>query len=130
MNRKNFLKSVALGAASTSMLVAACGGDAPKTENATTAPEAAATPEAPAAAEAPAATSTGECNDLTGLTPAEIQTREAVSYVVKSTDAEKNCANCRFMQVGTQSNGCNGCQLFKGPVNPEGNCKSWFKKDA
>lgn len=129
MNRKNFLKSMALGAASTSMLVAACGGDAPKTET-TTAPET--TPEAaPAAAEAaPAATASGECNDLTGLAEADVKQRESVEYVVKSADPAKNCANCRFMQVGTQPNGCNGCQLFKGPVNPEGNCKSWFKKDA
>ncbi|MDZ4667353.1 MAG: hypothetical protein SGJ00_05660 [bacterium] len=123
MNRKNFLKSVAIGAASSSMLVAACGGDAPKTET-TTAPEA-----APAEA-APAATTGDECNDLTGLTEADVKQRESVEYVVKSADLEKNCANCRFMQIGTQANGCNGCQLFKGPVKPEGNCKSWFKKDA
>jgi hypothetical protein len=125
MNRKNFLKSMALGAASTSILVAACGGDAPKTET-TTAPVE--TPEEVPAETAPAATA--DCNDLSGLTEAEIKQREAVAYATVSTDAEKNCGNCRFMQEGTQANGCNGCQLFKGPVVPEGNCKSWFKKDA
>jgi hypothetical protein len=121
MNRKNFLKSVAFGAASSSLLVAACGGDAPKTETKTAEPAA-----EPAAAAAPAA----DCNDLSGVAEADLKQRESVGYVAKSTDPEKNCANCRFMQVGTQANGCNGCQLFKGPVNPEGNCKSWFKKDA
>jgi hypothetical protein len=126
MNRKNFLKSMALGAASTSILVAACGGDAPKTET-TTAP--AETPAEVPAETAPAAAS-ADCNDLSGLTEAEIKQREAVAYVTVSTEADKNCANCRFMQVGNQPNGCNGCQLFKGPVVPEGNCKSWFKKDA
>jgi hypothetical protein len=123
MNRKNFLQTMGLGALSASVLVAACGGDAPKTE---TAPAAEATPE-PAAEPAAAA---ADCNDLSGVAEADLKQRESLSYVTKSTDPEKNCGNCRFMQVGTQPNGCNGCQLFKGPVNPEGNCKSWFKKDA
>jgi hypothetical protein len=125
MNRKNFLKSMALGAASTSILVAACGGDAPKTET-TTAP--AETPAAVPAEAAPAATA--DCTDLSGLSEAERKQRESVGYVNASTEADKNCTNCRFMQVGTQPNGCNGCQLFKGPIVPEGYCKSWFKKDA
>jgi hypothetical protein len=124
MNRKNFLKTASIGALSASVLIAACGGDAPKTDaNATTTPAS-----EPAAAEPTAAAA--DCNDISGLAEADVKQRETVMYVAKSTDAEKNCANCRFMQVGTQPNGCNGCQLFKGPVNPEGNCKSWFKKDA
>ena len=123
MNRKKFLKSVAFGALSTSVLVAACGGDAPKTET-TTAP--AATPEPAPAASAPAA----DCNDLSGLAEADVKQRESLAYVAKSEDPAKNCANCRFMKPNSEANGCNGCQLFKGPVNPEGNCKSWFKKDA
>ncbi|MCG9880589.1 MAG: high-potential iron-sulfur protein [Bacteroidia bacterium] len=127
MNRKNFLKSMALGAASTSILVAACGGDAPKTES-TTAPAAETPAEVPAET-APAA-STADCNDLSGLTEAEIKQRESVGYVTASTEADKNCANCRFMQEGNQPNGCSGCQLFKGPIVPEGYCKSWFKKEA
>ena len=125
MDRKKFLKTATFGALSAGVLLAACGDDAPKTDaNATTTPAAESTPAAePAAAAA-------DCNDISGLAEADVKQRESVMYVAKSTDAEKNCANCRFMQVGTQPNGCNGCQLFKGPVNPEGNCKSWFKKDA
>ena len=125
MNRKNFLKSMALGAASTSILVAACGGDAPKTESTTTPAE---TPAEVPAETAPAATA--DCNDLSGLSEVEVKQRESVGYVAASTEADKNCANCRFMQAGTQANGCNGCQLFKGPIVPEGYCKSWFKKEA
>lgn len=124
MNRKNFLKSMALGAASTSILVAACGGDAPKTET-TTAPV-----ETPVEEPLETADASADCNDLSGLTEAEIKQREAVAYVTVSTEADKNCANCRFMQEGNQPNGCSGCQLFKGPIAPEGNCKSWFKKEA
>ena len=121
MDRKKFLKSVTFGALSASVLVAACGGDAPKTENAAT---------APAGETAAPATAAADCNDLSGVAEADLKQRESVGYVTKSADPEKYCGNCRFMQLGTQANGCNGCQLFKGPVNPEGNCKSWFKKDA
>ena len=123
MDRKKFLKTFAFGALSTSVLVAACGGDAPKTEN-KTAPEAApaTTPEAAA----PAA----DCNDLSGVAEADLKQRESLGYVAKSTEADKNCTNCRFYQAGTQANGCGGCQLFKGPVTPEGYCKTWNKKEA
>jgi hypothetical protein len=123
MDRKKFLKTATLGALSASVLIAACGDDAPKTDaNTSTNPEV--EPEAEPTAVA------ADCNDVSGLTEADIKQRETVMYVAVSTDPEKNCANCRFMQIGTQPNGCSGCQLFKGPVNPEGYCKSWFKKDA
>jgi hypothetical protein len=124
MDRKKFLKSMAFGALSTSVLVAACGGDAPKTETKTEAPT------EPAAEPAAAQTTSADCNDVSGLAEADVKQRESVSYVAKSVDPEKNCGNCRFMKPNSEPNGCNGCQLFKGPVNPEGNCKSWFKKDA
>ena len=122
MNRKNFLKTLTIGAASTGVLLSACGGDAPKS-NTSTAPE-------NAASNNTAAPAGADCNDLSALTDAERKQRESVSYTVKSAEPEKFCGNCRFFQPGTQPNGCAGCQLFKGPVNPEGNCKSWFKKDA
>lgn len=126
MNRKNFLKTFALAAASGSVLLAACGGDNGTKENKNTTPEETKTPEPAPATEAP----TADCNDLSGVDAADIKQRESLAYVAKSTDPEKNCGNCRFYQEGNQPNGCGGCQLFKGPVNLEGNCNSWFKKDA
>lgn len=119
------MKTVGLGAVASSVVLSACGGDAPKTEN-----NAAAGSETPAEAEPAAAAPAADCNDLTGLAEADVKQRESVSYVTASTDPEKKCSNCRFMKPNSEPNGCNGCQLFKGPVNPEGNCKSWFKKDA
>lgn len=125
MDRKKFLKTFAFGALSTSVLVAACGGEAPKTEN-KTAPEA-----APATTpEAAAPSSTADCTDMTGIAEADLKQRESLGYVAKSTEADKNCTNCRFYQPGTQANGCGGCQLFKGPVTPEGYCKTWNKKEG
>lgn len=127
MKRKDFLKSIAFTAASSSILLAACGGETKTEEKAaeTTAPAAESTP-APAA-ETPAATASGDCNDLSGLAEADIKQRESVQYVAKSTEADKNCSNCRFYQAGSP---CGTCQLFKGPIAAEGYCKSWFKKDA
>jgi hypothetical protein len=125
MERKDFLKSIALGAISSSVLLAACGGGNTPQQNNTTTPEA--TPEPTPAVPEASATSTN-CNDLSGLTEAEINARNSVGYVEKTEDPAKNCGNCRFYQPGTQPNGCGGCQLFKGPVNEGGNCKSWFAK--
>lgn len=124
MNRKNFLKSFAFTAMGSSVLLAACGNETKPVEqkNTEAQPEA-----APVQAEG---NSTADCTDLSGVAEADLKQRESLSYVVKSDDPEKNCANCRFYQPGSQPNGCGGCQLFKGPVTPEGNCKSWFKKDA
>lgn len=123
MNRKNFLKTVGLGAVASTVILSACGGDAPKTDTNSQPPAPDAASEAPSA---PAA----DCNDLSGLAEADVKQRESVEYVTASTDPEKRCNNCRFMKPNSEPNGCSGCQLFKGPVNPEGNCKSWFKKDA
>lgn len=125
MNRKNFLKSVAFGALSTSVLVTACGGDAPKTSTPENKPA-----EPAKTAEPAAAASTADCSDLSGVSEADLKQRESLGYVAKSTEADKNCSNCRFYQPGTQANGCGGCQLFKGPVTTEGYCKTWNKKDA
>jgi hypothetical protein len=123
MKRKDFLKTLALTAASGSVFLAACGGDPKKPAETKTEP--AATPEA-----APAPAATADCSDLSGLTEVEVKQRESVQYVAVSTDAEKKCSNCRFFQPGADASSCGGCQLFKGPVAPEGNCKSWFKKEA
>lgn len=114
---------MAFGALSTSVLVAACGGDAPKADT-KTAPEAAPAPEASAP------TTSADCTDLSGVSEADLKQRESLGYVSKSVEAEKNCTNCRFYQAGSQPNGCGGCTLFKGPVAPEGYCKTWNKKEA
>ena len=66
---------------------------------------------------------------LTGLTDADKQMRTTLKYVAVSTDAAKNCLNCKFYQADQHGDACGGCQLFKGPVAPKGNCSSWFAKD-
>ena len=125
MKRKDFLKTIAFTAASGSIFLAACGGES-NTKATETKTEPAATPEAAPAA----ATASADCNDVSGLTEADIKQRESVQYVAVSTDAEKKCSNCRFYKPAADASSCGGCQLFQGPVALDGNCKSWFKKDA
>ena len=68
------------------------------------------------------------CTDTTGLTPQQVQQRQTLGYVDRSTDPVKNCANCNFFQEATGENRCGGCQIMPGPVHPEGNCTSWAEK--
>jgi hypothetical protein len=69
------------------------------------------------------------CGDTTGLSDTDLQMRTNLKYVVKSTEEGKNCLNCKFYLADQHGDQCGGCQLFKGPVHPDGNCSSWFAKD-
>ena len=66
------------------------------------------------------------CTDTTGLTPQQVQQREALGYIDRSNDPTKNCANCNFFQAAGDQ--CGGCQIMPGPIHPEGNCNSWAAK--
>ncbi len=65
------------------------------------------------------------CTDTSGLTPAEIQARQAQEYTDHSPYAEKLCNNCQFWQPPQQADSCGGCQVIKGPIHPQGYCKLW-----
>jgi len=69
------------------------------------------------------------CGDTTGLSETDIQMRTNLKYVEVSVDEGKNCANCKFYLADQHGEQCGGCQLFKGPVHPKGNCSSWFAMD-
>lgn len=69
------------------------------------------------------------CGDTTGLNDTDLQMRSNLKYVAKSAEEGKNCANCKFYLADQHGESCGGCQLFKGPVSPEGNCSSWFAKE-
>lgn len=130
IDRKDFLRNALALAGVTlvgSSILSACGGEQPA-QNSTQAPAENAPAEATPAETAPAAV---DCTDLSALSDADKKGRENLAYVDQSTEAEKNCSNCRFWQPNASDpNACGGCQLIKGPINPQGNCKSWFKKDA
>jgi hypothetical protein len=130
INRKDFFKKMgALGVAafSASALVSACSGS----ESGKTASNDTPAPPAPAAPEAPAkATADDPCSDLTGLSEADIKGREALGYIAESNVDGQVCTNCNFWQEPAEGSPCGGCQLMKGPIHPDGWCKSWFAKKA
>jgi hypothetical protein len=110
ISRKEFLQRCALmgiAVAGGGSLLAGCGGGGDSNQT------------------------TGEddpCGDATGLNESDLQMRSSLKYVAKSTEPDKDCANCKFYQV-VEGSECGGCQLFKGPVNPKGYCTSWFAMD-
>lgn len=62
------------------------------------------------------------CTQTTGLSPAEIQTRQSQNYVDHSPNADQKCENCRFYTAPAQQGACGGCQVLAGPIHPEGYC--------
>jgi len=87
--------------------------------------------------EAPAAT-TGE----TTATNAGAQTtcvtagtgdpgiRKALAYVDKSSNPDKDCANCRFFKEAASGEVCGGCEIIKGKIAATGYCNSWVARPA
>ena len=79
------------------------------------------------------ATADLDCDDLSALSDAQMQQRnqmaESLNYVAETPNPEQNCANCALYQQPedeeTTDNACGGCQLFPGPVYPNGYCTSW-----
>lgn len=66
------------------------------------------------------------CEDITGLSDAEIGTRESLEYVDDSPfGAEKDCANCALYLEAEPGEDCGGCSLVPGPIHPLGYCTSW-----
>lgn len=124
LNRKDFFKKMGvlgLGAFSVSSIVTACaGGEQKAPETAEAAPE----PMAPKMADA------DPCSDISGLTEAEKNGRSALGYIAKTETEGQNCTNCNFWVAQEGDSPCGGCQLMKGPIAPEGWCKSWFEKKA
>lgn len=65
------------------------------------------------------------CDDLTGLPQEEKEKRNSLGYVENTPIRENTCDNCQLYLPPTESRRCGGCQLFKGPVMPNGYCTYW-----
>lgn len=70
-----------------------------------------------------------ECGGYDQLTESELEMRETLGYVDESPQPDKLCTNCQFLEESYEGapadTPCVGCQLFAGPVAPEGYCISW-----
>ena len=70
----------------------------------------------------------GPCNDLSGLTASEKETRVLYRYVANSPHEDKKCHLCNYFIPPAGGAPCGTCQVVKGPINPDGYCTSWVKK--
>lgn len=66
-----------------------------------------------------------ECAGYDTLTEAQLRQREALGYVDQTPRAAQVCSNCKFYNAPEGSAACGGCQLFPGPVAPQGWCSGW-----
>ena len=111
-SRRAFLeRATALGAVlGLPSLLTACGGEGGETSGETAAAE---------------DVQASECAGYDTLTEAQLQTRQALGYVDDSPYPVQLCNNCQFYNQPEGDSPCGGCQLFAGPVAPEGYCNSW-----
>lgn len=63
------------------------------------------------------------CNDTTGVDTAM---RTTLHYIPASPDPARRCSGCSLYTGG--QNGCGTCQLFPGPVDPNGACDSFVAR--
>lgn len=70
------------------------------------------------------------CTDTAGLSPQEIEARTTLGYVDKAPDATKKCSGCALYNPAPAPNACGGCKALKGPIHPDGWCKSFAPKPA
>lgn len=116
-SRRAFLGRIAALGAGASAFLAACG-------------DAAAPAATGGATPATGGVIAAECEGYDLLTPEELQPRQALGYVDASPNATQLCSNCRFYNQPVGDAACGGCQLFKGPVAPNGYCNSWAAQVA
>ena len=102
-------------------LLAACGGGEDDAE----VPGAETIDESPDASAVAGNVQASECEGYDALTEQDLQTRQTLGYVDNSPDPAKLCSNCQFYNQPEGDSPCGGCQLFQGPVAPEGYCNSW-----
>ncbi len=117
-DRRRFLARASLFGAGAVLLLCGCGGGGDKKESA----QASGGDQAAGGAKAAQPTA---CDDLSGLTPAQIQVRQAFEYKEKADNPAESCHLCEFYKQPEAGQFCGGCKLFVGPVNPGGHCNSF-----
>lgn len=65
------------------------------------------------------------CDDLSGVSPSEVDKREVYGYVEESPYPDNVCSNCNLYIPPAEGSECGGCVLFEGPVFASGYCDYW-----
>jgi hypothetical protein len=68
------------------------------------------------------------CTDTSALAPIDAQMRATLAYVDISTEPGKTCSGCQQYIPAPSPDICGTCKVVKGPINPNGNCKSFVAK--
>lgn len=69
--------------------------------------------------------SVDSCDDLSGVSEAELEKRQKFGYVRETPIPESRCDNCNLYLPPAEGQACGGCMLFKGPVFPGAYCTYW-----
>jgi hypothetical protein len=112
LSRRTFIHRVGVWtalAASSGMILQACGGDSSSGGD---------------------KTAEMKCDDLSKLTDAEKAQRTALGYIEKSTQEGKSCTTCQQHVVPAKETDCGTCKVVPGPINPNGYCNVWVQKTA
>ncbi len=128
MTRKEFLQSVSaagLALLGGGALLNSCGGGGKEEQSGQSGMQ---EQSSSGMADQGSAAQDTSCNDLSGLTDAEIQMRENLKYVDKSPYPDKLCDNCELYIPAKEGELCGGCKILKGPIHPKGHCTSWSPK--
>ena len=68
------------------------------------------------------------CNDVSGLTPDQQNTRNTLGYIDTSDQPGKNCAKCAQFVAPPKEDACGGCKVLPGTVHPNGYCRAFTPK--
>jgi hypothetical protein len=68
------------------------------------------------------------CSDVSALTPDEINVRNMLAYTDQSPETGKSCSVCQQYNAPPSIDQCGSCKILKGPVHPNGYCKSFLAK--
>ncbi len=63
-----------------------------------------------------------DCNDLRGVSQAEIDKRKKLGYVKEAPSPDVRCEVCKLYLPADAGKNCGGCSLFKGPVAAIASC--------
>jgi hypothetical protein len=68
------------------------------------------------------------CTDTTGLSATDVQVRTSLAYVDTAVEPGKLCSGCQQFVPAPAAGACGTCKVLKGPINPNGYCKSFVAK--
>ena len=68
------------------------------------------------------------CNDVSGLSSDQQNTRTTLGYEDSSDQPGKSCAKCTQYLAPPKMSDCGKCKVLPGPVHPNGYCRAFTPK--